>query len=164
MTRPLRVPHLEDSPRDAEIAVHLAFEEASRTGVFSLECRIRWPDTSLHWINAQGRVDRDARGVPVRAVRALRDRFEAFERIDFFSTVARDETAVASPIWNGRSPARSRLEARPGRGDSRRSHSRASGTSRRAFSPNPPLTSSFQDSMSRLPNCARLCCSISRRW
>ena len=32
-------------------AVHHAFEEALRTGAFSLECRIRWPDTSLHWIS-----------------------------------------------------------------------------------------------------------------
>jgi PAS domain-containing protein len=54
-------------------AVHLAFEEASRTGVFSLECRIRWPDTSLHWINAQGRVDRDAHGVPVRNLGIVND-------------------------------------------------------------------------------------------
>ena len=38
----------------------------SRTGAFSLECRIRWPDASLHWISAQGRVERDAHGDPVR--------------------------------------------------------------------------------------------------
>jgi PAS domain-containing protein len=31
-------------------AMHLAFEEASRNGVFSLECRIRWPDTSCSTI------------------------------------------------------------------------------------------------------------------
>ena len=54
-------------------AVHRAFEDASRTGAFSLECRIRWPDTSLHWISAQGRVDRDADGGPVRILGIVKD-------------------------------------------------------------------------------------------
>jgi two-component system, sensor histidine kinase and response regulator len=53
--------------------VHRAFEEASNTGVFSLECRIRWPDDSLHWISAEGRVDRDADGVPVRILGIVND-------------------------------------------------------------------------------------------
>ena len=50
-----------------------AFEDAFRTGAFSLECRIRWPDTSLHWISAQGRVDRDAHGDPVRILGIVKD-------------------------------------------------------------------------------------------
>jgi two-component system sensor histidine kinase/response regulator len=54
-------------------AVQLAFEEASRTGLFNIECRIRWPDTSLHWINAQGRVDHDVLGVPVRLLGIVSD-------------------------------------------------------------------------------------------
>ena len=54
-------------------AAHHAFEDALRTGAFSLECRIRWPDTSLHWISAQGRVDRDAHGDPVRIVGIVKD-------------------------------------------------------------------------------------------
>ena len=54
-------------------AVHQAFEDAFRTGALSLECRIRWPDTSLHWISAQGRVDRDAHGDPVRILGVVRD-------------------------------------------------------------------------------------------
>jgi hypothetical protein len=37
----------------------------------------------------------DARKGMARAVRALRDRFDALERIDFFSAAARDETAAA---------------------------------------------------------------------
>jgi signal transduction histidine kinase/CheY-like chemotaxis protein len=54
-------------------AAHLAFEEAVRTGAFNLECRIRWPDASLHWISAQGRVDRDALGHPVKMLGIVRD-------------------------------------------------------------------------------------------
>lgn len=54
-------------------AVRFAFEEALRTGVFSMDCRIRWPDTSLHWISAQGRVDRDAQGVPIRILGVVSD-------------------------------------------------------------------------------------------
>ncbi len=53
--------------------VQRAFEEASRTGAFSLECRIRWPDRSLHWISAEGRVDHDAHGVPVRLLGIISD-------------------------------------------------------------------------------------------
>ena len=53
--------------------VERAFEEASRTGAFSLECRIRWPDRSLHWISAEGRVDHDAHGVPVRLLGIVSD-------------------------------------------------------------------------------------------
>src|ERR1700676_2480920 len=47
-------------------AAHQAFEDALRTGAFSLECRIRWPDTSLHWMSAQGGVAYDTHGKPVR--------------------------------------------------------------------------------------------------
>jgi signal transduction histidine kinase/DNA-binding response OmpR family regulator len=54
-------------------AVHQAFDDALRTGTFRMECRIRWPDTSLHWISAQGRVDRDAHGDPVRILGVVRD-------------------------------------------------------------------------------------------
>jgi PAS domain S-box-containing protein len=54
-------------------AVHRAFEQAVGTGILSLECRIRWPDTSLHWISAQGRVDRDAQGAPARILGIVSD-------------------------------------------------------------------------------------------
>jgi two-component system, sensor histidine kinase and response regulator len=58
-------------------AAHQAFEDAVRTGAFSLDCRIRWPDTSVHWISAQGRVDRDANGHPVRIVGIVKDNTES---------------------------------------------------------------------------------------
>ena len=54
-------------------AAHQAFEDALRTGALSLECRIRWPDTSVHWISAQGRVDRNAGGEPVKILGVVRD-------------------------------------------------------------------------------------------
>ncbi|MEA2659854.1 MAG: hypothetical protein QOF64_2453, partial [Candidatus Binatota bacterium] len=54
-------------------AAHFAIEDALRTGVFRMECWIRWPDTSLHWISAEGRVDRDAHGEPVRILGIVKD-------------------------------------------------------------------------------------------
>jgi PAS domain S-box-containing protein len=59
-------------PED-QAAAHQAFEDIFSTGAISLECRIRWPDSSLHWISAQGRVDRDAHGDPVRVVGIVKD-------------------------------------------------------------------------------------------
>jgi PAS domain S-box-containing protein len=54
-------------------AVHQAFADALRTGAFNLECRIRWPDTSVHWIGAQGQVVRDDHGNPTRIIGIVRD-------------------------------------------------------------------------------------------
>jgi two-component system, sensor histidine kinase and response regulator len=54
-------------------AVHRAFEHAYQTGTFNMECRIRWPDTSLHWISANGRVDRDGHGHPIKILGVVRD-------------------------------------------------------------------------------------------
>jgi two-component system, sensor histidine kinase and response regulator len=58
---------------DHQSSAREAFEAALRTGSLNLECRIRWPDRSLHWIRAQGAVDRDAHGQPVRIVGVLTD-------------------------------------------------------------------------------------------
>jgi CheY-like chemotaxis protein/signal transduction histidine kinase len=58
-------------------AVHQAFEEALNTGVFSLDCQIRWPDASWHWISEQGLVDRDVHGVPIKIVGIVRDTTDA---------------------------------------------------------------------------------------
>jgi PAS domain-containing protein len=59
-------------PEDLPMA-QLAVREASRNDGFSLECRIRWPDASEHWISALGRVDRDVRGHPVRLLGVVMD-------------------------------------------------------------------------------------------
>lgn len=52
-------------PEDRELAM-ARIAEAYRTGQFSMQCRIVWPDNSIHWIDAQGRVYRNDRGEPVR--------------------------------------------------------------------------------------------------
>jgi signal transduction histidine kinase/DNA-binding response OmpR family regulator len=54
-------------------AVRRAVEDAPRTGVFRVECGIRWPDSSLHAISAEGWVDRDANGAPVRILGIVTD-------------------------------------------------------------------------------------------
>jgi PAS domain S-box-containing protein len=54
-------------------AAHLAFEDAYSTGAFRMECRIRWPDTSVHWVSSEGRVDRDAHGAPVSILGTVKD-------------------------------------------------------------------------------------------
>lgn len=50
-----------------------AFERAYETGEFGLEVRVRWPDGSLHWIAARGRVHRDETGRPVRMAGVVQD-------------------------------------------------------------------------------------------
>jgi two-component system, sensor histidine kinase and response regulator len=58
-------------------AVHHAFAEGIRTGTFRMACWIRWPDASLHWIGAQGRVDRDAHGTAFRILGVVTDHTDA---------------------------------------------------------------------------------------
>ncbi len=43
-----------------------SFQRAVATGHFTLQCRIVWPDQSLHWLSAEGRVFYDEKGAPVR--------------------------------------------------------------------------------------------------
>jgi PAS domain S-box-containing protein len=52
-------------PEDREIARRL-MTEAQSTGQLSMQCRIMWPDNSVHWISAQGKVSHDENGKPVR--------------------------------------------------------------------------------------------------
>src|SRR6185295_13162073 len=63
-------------PEDLEI-VRRALEDARKRGAFSMDCRIRWPDGSRHWISAQGRVDRDAHGHPLKIVGIVKDNTES---------------------------------------------------------------------------------------
>jgi PAS domain S-box-containing protein len=61
------------------------FAEALKTGHFTMECRVLWPDQTIHWISAQGSVSRDAQGKPVRmrgVVADVTDRREAEEALD----------------------------------------------------------------------------------
>jgi PAS domain S-box-containing protein len=48
-------------------------DEAFATGHFNMECRIMWPDQSLHWIATQGRVYRNHSGDPVRMIGVVTD-------------------------------------------------------------------------------------------
>ncbi|HEY7296616.1 MAG TPA: ATP-binding protein [Xanthobacteraceae bacterium] len=59
-------------PEDHEL-FETAFREAFRTGEFRLECRVVWPDESIHWVVAEGRLYRDERARPVRLTGTLRD-------------------------------------------------------------------------------------------
>lgn len=61
------------------------FAEALKTGHFIMECRVLWPDQSIHWISAQGSVFRDKNGKPVRmrgVVADITDRRAAEEALD----------------------------------------------------------------------------------
>jgi PAS domain S-box-containing protein len=59
-------------PEDRDL-VKKRFEEAFATGHFAMECRIIWPDRSLHWIAAQGRAYRNQKGDPVRMMGVVTD-------------------------------------------------------------------------------------------
>lgn len=60
-------------PEDLDAAV-AAFDQASRTdGRFSADYRVRWPDGTIRWLTATGRIDRGPDGAPVRAVGILKD-------------------------------------------------------------------------------------------
>src|SRR5688572_27324713 len=59
-------------PEDRDDAKR-AFDTAFATNHFDIECRIQWPDTSIHWISAKGRAYRNATGAPVRMMGTLMD-------------------------------------------------------------------------------------------
>ncbi|MDE1860133.1 MAG: MASE1 domain-containing protein [Candidatus Micrarchaeota archaeon] len=52
-------------PQDRKVA-HKAYAEAYKTGKLSLECRIKWPDNSIHWIEIRGLVSFDEDHKPLR--------------------------------------------------------------------------------------------------
>ena len=59
-------------PEDRDVA-RRAFAIASASGEFELECRIRWPDESIHWISVKGRAYRNPNGEPVRLMGTVVD-------------------------------------------------------------------------------------------
>ena len=75
--------------------VHRAFDEALGTGAFTLECRIRWPDGSLHWIGAEGRVVRDLHGAPVKILGIVKDTTDR-NRAEADLRAARDSAEAAN--------------------------------------------------------------------
>ncbi len=59
-------------PEDREGFAH-AFEEAFRSGLFFVECRVLRPDQSVHWIQAQGKVIGYEAGRPARMLGTVVD-------------------------------------------------------------------------------------------
>ncbi|MFZ0213698.1 MAG: PAS domain S-box protein [Candidatus Acidiferrales bacterium] len=59
-------------PDDAEVA-RASFAEAYRTSGLSMECRIVWPDCSIHWIAAQGCLYRNEQNEPLRMMGVVED-------------------------------------------------------------------------------------------
>ena len=64
------------APEDRE-RVMKNFEEAYQTDHFHMECRVIWPDQSLHWIMAQGHVHRNDNGDPIRMLGVVMDTTES---------------------------------------------------------------------------------------
>ena len=59
-------------PEDRE-AAESSLHEALVTSNFNLECRIVWPDKSVHWISTQGRIFRDDKNNPARMMGTVAD-------------------------------------------------------------------------------------------
>ena len=59
-------------PEDRE-ALKNSLEKALATGDFRMECRIVWPDKTIHWISAQGRLFRNGKGDPVSMMGTIAD-------------------------------------------------------------------------------------------
>lgn len=59
-------------PEDRPIAIQ-AHAEAETTGKLFHEVRVRWPDGSIHWISARGRMYCDAQGRPLRIAGVVMD-------------------------------------------------------------------------------------------
>ena len=65
-------------------AFEAAFRQALETGRFRLECRVVWPDDSVRWVIAEGRLYRDDHGEPARlagVIADVTDRRHAEERL-----------------------------------------------------------------------------------
>ncbi len=59
-------------PEDRQM-VQQAFQEAVTTGTLIFECKIQWPDSSIHWITARGHMYYDTKQTPVRMLGTVND-------------------------------------------------------------------------------------------
>ena len=62
--------HVVSEDRDV---ARRAFAITSASDEFELECRIRWPDESIHWISVKGCAYRNPNGEPVRLMGTVVD-------------------------------------------------------------------------------------------
>jgi PAS domain S-box-containing protein len=83
-------------PEDREQAKK-SIEEAYSTGQLKLECRITWPDQSIHWIAAQGRVHYNDNGEPIRIRGTIMD---VTERKQTDNELQRTQQFLASIVEN----------------------------------------------------------------
>jgi PAS domain S-box-containing protein len=58
---------------DEREMVKRTLERARMSGDLDLECRIVWPDQTIHWISGKGRSYRDSQGRPVRMMGTVAD-------------------------------------------------------------------------------------------
>jgi hypothetical protein len=98
--------HVVSEDRDV---AERAFENAFTSDSFDMECRILWPDNSIHWISAKGRVYRNAAGHPVRMMGTVADitehkrAEEALERSERdFRELAESMPQIVGPPADGR--------------------------------------------------------------
>jgi len=90
-------------PEDRPL-IEQAYARAMETGVLYHENRVIWPDGSIHWIAATGRLQRDATGRPIRMVGVVADITERKradeERERLLAEIQRRLTEVDT-IFNG---------------------------------------------------------------
>lgn len=76
--------------KDDRILIHSAYKEALDTNVlFETEFRIVWPDNSIHWASAKGRIFKDEKGIPeyiVGIVMDVTERKEADEHLQYLAS------------------------------------------------------------------------------
>jgi len=64
---------LEHVVEEDRAQVQATVQKAAAEGALFFECRIRWPDHSIHWIAVQGRVYADDKGAPARMAGVVTD-------------------------------------------------------------------------------------------
>jgi PAS domain S-box-containing protein len=85
-------------PEDLE-DVKKNFAAAFETDQFKLDCRVRWPDQSIHWIGAQGHVYRNEKGEPIRMMGLVTNIDERKQLEERFRTAV-EAAPVAMAIVN----------------------------------------------------------------
>jgi|GEM_PF-494104 len=68
-------PEMRDQvhPDDRKQIVEKAFSEAQRSGIYSYEARVIWPDGTVRWIKTAGKVIFDEQGKPARMLGTMLD-------------------------------------------------------------------------------------------